>query len=153
MSADLFASASHASRKRRFLLALLVFAGAMLPASAEACRIAAAQTPILHDTLPPLPPGVVAAEVEIVTDVRSQADVPLEARIVRMISGDYRGSRLRIDRNIVSSCDGVPYPGMRGIVVGRVLSVSDEMLVVDAIRAPSALERQRQRAAQPAADR
>jgi hypothetical protein len=148
MSDDLFASASRPRWKRKLMLAPLVLT-LLVPGPAQACRVPAAQTPLLHDRLPRLPAGVIAAEVEIVTDVRSEPEPPLEARIIRMIRGNYRGTRLRIDPTRVTSCDGVPLPGQRGIVVGRVLSVSDEMLVVDAIRAPSRLERERQRRVQP----
>jgi len=135
----------------RYLLPLL--AAALFPTPAQACRISANQTPLLHERLPRLPAGAIAAEVEIVTDARSEARPPLEARIIRMIRGSYRGTRLRIDRHMVSSCDGVPYPGMRGIVVGMVLSQTDELLVIDAIRAPSALERERQRPVRPVTGR
>ena len=130
----------------RCLLPLLA-AAALLPAPASACRVAAAQRPLLHERLPPLPRGAIAAEVEIVTDVRAPARPELEARIIRMRRGHYRGTRLRIDRTVVSSCDSIPYPGMRGIVAGWVVSQSGDLLVVAAIHAPSALERQQQRVA------
>lgn len=58
------------------------------------------------------------AEVEITTDVRSTERPPLEARIIAMVQGDYTGEKLRIDQQLVSSCDGVPYPGDRGFVIG-----------------------------------
>lgn len=150
---DLFASSTACISKRPLSLALLVVATFTLPGAAQACRVAAAQTPLLHKRLPELGPGLVAAEVEIVTDVRSDSRPPLEARIIRMISGDYAGTRLRIEPLMQTSCDGVPYPGTRGFVIGRVLSASDEILVVDPLRAPSAIELHRQRAAGAESDR
>ena len=92
----------------------------------------------LHDKIPVLSPDLIAAEVEITTDVRSTPSPPLEARIISMIQGKYAGSLLRIEPQVISSCDGFPYPGQRGIVVGRVVQSSDGVLVIDPIRAPSA---------------
>jgi hypothetical protein len=109
---------------------------------------------MLHEALPDLPEGAVAVEVEITTDVRSAGNPPLEARIISMIEGDFEGTKLRFDPRINTSCDGYPYLGTRGIAVGYVLSTSDGILVIDPIRAPSAVERERQNAlsAEPAAN-
>ena len=110
------------------------------PSAAHACRVPARQTPILHQTLPALPEGMVAAEVEITSDIRSPGRPPLEARIISMVSGDDAGTKLRIEPRVISSCDGFPSPGTRGFAVGRILSSSEEALVIDPIRAPSAVE-------------
>jgi hypothetical protein len=127
-------------------LAPLLLAAALFPATAHACRIPSAMTPLLHERLPrPLPAGTVAAEVEIAADVRTSLTQPIDARIIRMLRGHYRGTRLRIDRTVVTSCDADPSPGSRGIVVGRILSRTDALLVIDPIRAPSAREQQLQR--------
>ena len=114
---------------------------------AQACRTADFQTPILHSALPSLADGVVAAEVEIITDVRSPSSSNImDARVITMIRGDYRGDRIRIDPQYRTSCDRFPSPGTRGIVVGRILSTSESVLVIDPIRAPSAFEVRRRRA-------
>jgi hypothetical protein len=110
------------------------------PNAAYACRASVSQTPILHRTLPALPDGVVAAEVQVITDKYSPERPPLEARIISMIKGDYAGTKLRIEPHFISSCDVFPQPGDRGFAVGRVLSRSKEALVIDPIRAPSAGE-------------
>ncbi len=123
------------------LLAMTVGA---VPHVAHACRTSSSQTSILHRVLPVLPKGVVAAEVEITTDIRSPARPPLEARIISMIKGGYKGRKLRIAPQIISSCDGFPYPGSRGFAVGRVLLSSKDVLVIDPIREPSANDRMRQ---------
>ena len=93
---------------------------------------------ILHDKVPTLTSGLIAAEVEITTDIRSAGRPPLEARIISMIQGKYAGSLMRIEPQVISSCDGFPYPGQRGVIVGRVLTSSEVLLVVDPVRAPSA---------------
>jgi hypothetical protein len=130
------------------LLALAAVLGA--PGAALACRVASFQTPILHEKLPALPADAVAAEVEVVTDVRAPPGWrAMDVRIIRMIRGQYRGRTIRIEPKAYSSCDGWPYPGTRGIVVGSVLSSSDEALVVDPIRAPSAEDLRRQAASRP----
>jgi hypothetical protein len=131
-------------QKGRLIFAMLVAIGAIVPAAAQACRLPANQTSMLHRTLPALPPGVVAAEVEIITDVRSSDRPFLEGEIISMIVGEFEGTRLRFDPQITTSCDGYPYPGTRGIAVGYVRSASDDILVIDPIREPSASERQRQ---------
>jgi hypothetical protein len=130
--------------KRPLIFAFLLAVGAVIPATAQACRLAANQTSMLHTILPAIPPGAVAAEVEIITDVRSADRPPLEARILSMIVGDFKGTRLRFDPQIITSCDGFPSPGTRGIAVGYIRSASDDVLLIDPIREPSESERQRQ---------
>ena len=132
-------------QKRPLLFAVMFAAVAAVPATAQACRVSSFQTPILHDKVPTLAPGLIAVEVEITTDVRSASRPPLEGRIISMIRGKYAGSLLRIEPQVISSCDGFPYPGQRGIVVGRVLRSSGDALVVDPVRAPSANQRQLQK--------
>src|SRR5688572_6701426 len=104
--------------KPLIIAAWLIVGLAALPGAARACRVPAAQTPYLHETLPAIPEGAVAAEVEITTDVRSPVNVPLEARIISMRAGRYTGTKIRIEPQFVSSCDGFPYRGEQGFVVG-----------------------------------
>ena len=123
---------AEASSRSRIARAIISF-----PAPAQACRVAENQGPILHETLPALPDGAVAAEVEITADVRSTPHPSLEARIISMIVGDYAGSKMRIEPRMRTSCDAVPSLGSRGIIAGLVLARSEEALVIDAIRAQS----------------
>jgi hypothetical protein len=90
---------------------------------------------------------MIAAEVEIVTDVGSTFK-PIETRVVRMIEGDFKGSTIRIEPTYWSSCDSLPYPGSRGILVGRVLSSTGDVLIVDPVRALSQRQLKEQSAAQ-----
>jgi hypothetical protein len=116
---------------------------------AHACRVSTSQTPILHDRLPAaLPAGTIAAEVEVITDIRAPGagDRAMNTRVIRMMRGKYAGRTIRVAPTYISSCDGWPYPGTRGIVVGRVLSSSDGVLAVDPIRGPSVAQQQREAA-------
>lgn len=127
-------------QKRPMIFAVIFAAVATVPATAQACRVSTSQTPILHDTVPPVAPGLIVAEVEITTEIHSVARPPLEARIISMIRGEYSGSHMRIEPQYFTSCDVFPSLGQRGIVVGRVLKIADDALVVDPVRAPSAAE-------------
>jgi hypothetical protein len=91
----------------------------------------------LHESLPEIPDGAVAARVEILTSTYSLHDVRIEARIVSMLGGSYPGTRIRLEPRHVTSCDSFPSAGETGIVVGYVISSSDDLLIVDPIRAPS----------------
>jgi len=79
---------------RLSFIAVITGAAMGLSSTAQACRLSDRQTPILHDELPALTPELVAAQVEITTDVRSLPRPPLEARIITMIHGSYSGSRM-----------------------------------------------------------
>lgn len=131
-------------------IAILLLASTLWSAPAVACRVASNQTPLLHETLPPLEPGMVAAEVEIVTDVRKDGG-PLEAQVLLMLEGSYAPAMIKIEPTVHSSCDGIPSVGTRGIVVGYVLSSTGDQLVVDPLRAPSERQRELQAGAQASA--
>jgi len=133
---------------RRHYLALILMASIALPASAQACRTLSNETPMLHHTLPAVPDGAVAAEVEISAEVPTPSRPHVEARIISMIAGDFAGSKLIFDPRGTSSCDRFPSPGERGIAVGYVLSASEGVLVIDPVRAPSLTEQRQQNAAQ-----
>lgn len=122
---------------KSLVFALSLAALSAVPNAAHACRVSTNETPILHQTLPALLDGMVAAEVEITTDVRSPERPPLEARIISMVKGDYVGTKLRFEPSYISSCDGFPSPGSRGFAVGYIVSRSVEALEIDPIRAPS----------------
>jgi hypothetical protein len=124
-------------RARWIFAASLVAALSTVPDDAGACLLAADQMSYLHKTLPELPEGTIAADVEITTNARRTAHGRSEARIVSMIKGRYRGTKLIIEPSIVTSCDGIPHLGERGFVVGRVVSSSEDALVIDPIRVPS----------------
>lgn len=126
-----------------FLFAATI--GLATPAPAPACTIADAVTPYLHRTLPAVPQGAIAARVEILPGTPSGHQVRIRARILSMLRGSYDGSTLLIEPRMLSSCDGIPTAGEKGIVVGRVVSSSPEALVIDPVRAPSRLDRQRSR--------
>lgn len=111
----------------------------MLPSPARACPFSEAMTPFLFDALPAVPPGAFAARVQIIA--RDTHGPEIRARIVAMIVGDYAGSILGLQPSHYTSCDRFPMPGETGIVVGRVISSSPEALVIDPVRAPSAVQR------------
>src|SRR5688572_14507503 len=77
-------------RERPLILVLLLAASFAVPGAAQACVDASRLTPFLHETLPALSPGHVAAEVEMLGDPNSYPEPSLEARIIAMIEGDYR---------------------------------------------------------------
>jgi hypothetical protein len=137
---------------RAGLIVMLVLAPSLWSAPALACRVASNQTALLHETLPPLEPGMVAAEVEIL-DGRERRELfdPIDARIVRMIEGDFKGGTLRMTFTVVSSCDSFPQLGERGIAVGVVVGETDEVLSISPMRALSDRQREQQAAAKASA--
>lgn len=87
---------------------------------------------------------MVAAQVEILSRANSPRDLSIEARIVSMLRGTYSGETLRIEPSVITSCDGIPAAGTRGIVIGRVVPSADGVLVIDPVRGPSGIERKLQ---------
>ncbi len=112
---------------------------ALIPSPAEACPFAAAMNPLLFETLPTVPAGAVAARVEILA--RNPNEPGIRARIVEMIRGEYAGVTLQLHRTGFNSCVRYPQPGETGIVVGRVVSSSPEVLIIEPELAPSAVQR------------
>lgn len=125
---------------RILLLSALGLAGLLLSGTAQACRVAAQITPYLHATLPVVADSEIAAEVEILSGERVEGGFVLKAHIIAMLKGNFSGERMKIAPEIFSSCDGVPRMGEKGIIVGRVISSSGDVLVVDPRRAPSLRE-------------
>ena len=118
-----------------------------VPGVAHACSGPFADRPYFHETLPPMSEGMVAAEVEILTERPRKVSLPLliTARVIRMVHGSYAGHLLRIEQQVVTSCDAIPTAGGQGIVVGRVLPSSDGALTIEPMLAPSELERERRK--------
>lgn len=110
-------------------------------APAGACASATGIRPLFHATLPTLPDRSVAMNVEIV----AVSQAAIEGRIIAMVRGRYSGARFRIALQGVNSCDGRVRPGDRGLLVGRIVSASEEALVIDPIRGPSEYENSRRR--------
>ena len=123
--------------RRILTVSAVAVALTVLPGSAEACVDPAELQPYLRRELPQIPNDAVAAEVEIVSTSDTLPHIIIEARIIRMLSGTHAGARMRIQPRTVSSCSGIPTVGARGIVVGRVLSSSDDLLVIDPVPGPT----------------
>ena len=116
---------------------------ALSPVAAFACRVGSNLTPYLHPWLPAQPAlsaDMIAAEVEILSDPSSLGVGGIDARVITMLRGDYAGKRLRIEPEVVTSCDAIPTAGARGVVIGKVLREEDGVLVIDIVRAPSLAE-------------
>lgn len=129
------------TRARRLFGTVIGLASlAVLVAPANACRSTENGNSIFWGAIPTAAADTVIAEVEILTDTGVLPDVTFEARIISMFQGSYSGSRLVLKPQRVSSCDWLPTVGAKGIVVGRVLSLSDDGLIIDPIRAPSQAE-------------
>jgi hypothetical protein len=131
----------------RMIWLVAVALGIAAPGAAEACGFSADQSRILHEELAEVPAGEIAAEVEIIHAgstgsgfERSQVNDPVKARIIRMLRGTFRGDTIFIDRRTTDSCDIWPKRGERGIIVGRVLSISDAALTVTPRRALSSMQ-------------
>lgn len=121
----------------RTLIALvsIVSAGPSL-----ACRTDSNRTPLIHQVLPVLEDGEIAARVEIVSNDLDQR-LTIEARILDRLRGDFDQNTILLRPTIISSCDGIPSIGDTGIVVGRILEASATALVVDPRRGPTDRER------------
>lgn len=119
---------AYAERMKRWpIVAVSLFVcGTLIPTAAQACRTGWGERSLLHASIPALPAGTVAAEVEVITSVGRGK--PFEARILRMIGDEYNGSRLSL--GVVSLCDSLPEPGDRGFIVGRVISRSADKLIL-----------------------
>jgi hypothetical protein len=96
-------------------------------------------SPLFHKSLPFLPEGMVAAEVEILNGPSSD-HAEMRARIISMLRGSYSGTEIRLAPRIIMSCNGWARSGDRGIVVGTVISSSETELVIDPMWAPSQRE-------------
>ena len=57
-----------------------------------------------------------------------------EGQIIEMVRGSYAGSKIIIKVRLGTSCDQFPYPGEEGIVVGDLISATNEALTISAIR-------------------
>ena len=124
---------------RRYVFTGGALLAAALAAPARACPFSEAMTPLLFDALPVVAPGDVAARIEVLP--RDPRNPGMRARIVAILVGEYAGSNLRLEPSYLTSCDRFPQAGETGIVVGRVISSSPEALVIDPLRAPSAVQR------------
>ena len=103
--------------------------------------LAVSSTPALAQAVTERPSdSAVKALIAQVDDGRDKFEGNLE--------GDFKGSTIRIEPTYWSSCDSLPYPGSRGILVGRVLSSTGDVLVVDPVRALSQRQLEEQAAAQ-----
>lgn len=125
-------------RTRGLALVLAAAAGCLFPSAAQACRTGYPQF-LLHTAVPQLQADDIAAEVEIVTRQDTDRAQPVEARVLRMIQGDARISRIVVD--LISTCDALPDAGARGIMVGKAVSRSSGTAVVAAIRRSSSVVR------------
>jgi hypothetical protein len=118
-----------------FTVAMTVAAAIALSSPTLACRTSAQMRSYLFASLPSVPPGAVAARVEVVAsgDWRRPE---MKARIISMLSGPRGASMVRIAPAHVTNCDILPAVGSTGILVGRLISVSNGELVVEPIAAP-----------------
>ena len=107
---------------------------------ARACGGPPYNVGFLHRDLPDDRKFDVAVTVEI-TAVRARP-IPGEAegRILSVVHGQYSGSKVLILNVGLTSCDSPPFLGQKGIVVGKIVSVSDDALVIDPIRTLSERE-------------
>lgn len=67
----------------------------------------------------------------------------IEARVTKVLRGEFAGAKVRIAPTAISSCDRFPPVGGTGILIGRVVAKSPESWVVDPLRAPSPMQRER----------
>ena len=82
----------------------------------------------------------VAAEVEIISLTGKTFPAEAEGRILSMIRGSHSG-KIIVLRNLGgTSCDTFPMPGQKGIVLGRIISSADDVLVIDPVRTMSERE-------------
>lgn len=114
----------------RFALAMLLLA---TPATALPCREAGQMRPVLHETVPQLDEGEVAARVML----EGVDGFQITATVEQWLVGDYTATQIVVSEEIISSCDGPVHPGSSGIIVGRVLEVSAEKVHILLRRAPS----------------
>ena len=123
-----------------FAIASIVPALVVAAAPAKACRGEHSETGFVHQSLPDNPKAVVAAQVEI-TAMRPKDGGwgESEGRIIKMIRGDYSGSRI-IVRTDLTSCDHLPWPGEKGIVAGEVIASTNEALIILPVRTLSQIQ-------------
>lgn len=102
------------------------------PSSASDCERYPYQ--FIHRTMPDAPKGEIVARVQIgplrkIDGISGES----EGRIIEMLRGSYAGSKIIIKVHLHTSCDQFPYPGEQGIVVGNVISSTEEELTISAI--------------------
>lgn len=111
---------------------------ALVSVPAMACRDPASQTPYLHKSLDTVGEAEFIAEVEVLTRTTSLKDVRIFARVVSVLRGSHTAANVTITPQVVTSCDGFPGMGERGIIAGKISAVSDQNIVLDPVRAPPA---------------
>ena len=117
------------------LLRCLVIAGLSVgilsPSVAHACEGPHNDVGFLHHSLRDAPMSTVAAKVEIVAQRETApGSYEVEGRIFSMLRGSYSGTKIILKVPALNSCDVLPGPGGKGIVVGEVVSSTADALVI-----------------------
>jgi hypothetical protein len=103
-----------------------------LPSVAHACRDDGAMTSTIRREIPWSESGQTVAEVEVDGLVDAK-HFRWGAKIIRMIKGEYSGTRMIIVPASLNSCNSFPRDGDRGFVVGWVIDSSSNALVLKAL--------------------
>ncbi len=91
--------------------------------------------PILHAEVPDDLSNDIAVEIEIIAVPRTAPQGTYEARVERVIKGEGIGKRILFRSNSISSCDGFPGVGARGILVGNIVQRDHGELLMSIRRA------------------
>lgn len=107
---------------------------------AAACSGPHSNVGFLHRSLPADGKYEVAVEVEISALRAGPILREAEGRILSLIRGNYAGTRVIVRNLGLTSCDSLPSPGQKGIILGKIISSSPDALIIDPIRTLSERE-------------